>query len=97
MKDLTKLIGKNTEKITVSGKVFHKGKKNAYYPLILGVISLFFIFIISNYFDLNVRNIESTKNFIAILITAFFVVCFLFDFHYFHNLQIYILVNNVVV
>ena len=62
----------------MAGYRLHKGKKNAYYPLILGVISLFFIFIISNYFDLNVKNIENTKNFIAILITAFFVVCFLF-------------------
>lgn len=27
MKDLTKLIGENTEKLTTSGKVFYKGKK----------------------------------------------------------------------
>tara|TARA_Y100000310_G_scaffold343932_1_gene454017 strand:+ start:603 stop:1220 length:618 start_codon:yes stop_codon:yes gene_type:complete len=27
MKDLTKIIGKNTEKLTISGKVFYKGKK----------------------------------------------------------------------
>ncbi len=27
MKDLTKIIGENTEKLTISGKIFYKGKK----------------------------------------------------------------------
>ena len=62
----------------MAGYRLHKGKKDAYYPLILASVSLLFIFILGNSFYLNVKNIESTKNLIAILVTAFFVFCFLF-------------------
>ena len=47
------------------------------FPLILSSISLLFIFILGNSFYLNVKNIENTTNLIAILVTAFFVFCFL--------------------
>ena len=62
----------------MAGYRLHKGEKDAYYPLILASVSLLFIFILGNSFYLNVKNIESTKNLIAILVTAFFVFCFLF-------------------
>ncbi len=61
----------------MAGYRLHKGKKYAYYPLILASISLLFIFILGNSFYLNVKNIENTTNLIAILVTAFFVFCFL--------------------
>ena len=62
----------------MAGYRLHQGKKDAYYPLIISFISLVFIFVLGNSFDLNVKNIESIKNFIAILVTGFFVICFLF-------------------
>lgn len=62
----------------MAGYRLYKGKKDAYYPLILGIISLVFIFVLASNFDLNIKNIESTKNFVAILVTAFLVFWFLF-------------------
>ncbi|GAB4349984.1 MAG: hypothetical protein Kow006_12180 [Gammaproteobacteria bacterium] len=46
------------------------GKKNAYYPAILAVASLFLIFITLAFFDINVKNIRGTQDIIAIVIAS---------------------------
>ena len=61
----------------MAGYRLRDGKKDAYYPLILSVVSLVVIYIISSFFDLNVKNIESSSSFYAILITSFFVILLL--------------------
>jgi len=60
----------------MAGYRLHQGKKDAFYPLIITIISLIPIFIISNNYNLNVKALE-TRNFTAILITAFFTITFL--------------------
>ena len=55
---------------------FGEGKKDAFYPLIITIISLIPIFIISNNFNLNIKALE-TRNLTAILITGFFTIIFL--------------------
>ena len=62
----------------MAGYRLKKGEKNGYAPIIIAFVSLLLIFIFSNFFDLNIKNIESIKNLIGILITAFFVFTFLF-------------------
>ena len=60
----------------MAGYRLHQGKKDAFYPLIITILSLIPIFIISNNYNLNVKALE-TRNFTAILITAFFTITFL--------------------
>ncbi|MDC0200429.1 TRAP transporter large permease subunit [Candidatus Pelagibacter sp.] len=60
----------------MAGYRLHQGKKDAYYPLLITVISLIPIFYISNNYNLNVKAIE-TRNLTAILITGFFTLIFL--------------------
>ena len=63
----------------MAGYRLKKGEKNAYYPLLIVFVSLVLIFSFSKFFDLNIKNIESTKNLIGILLTALFVFTFLFS------------------
>ena len=60
----------------MAGYRLHQGKKDAFYPLIITIISLIPIFIISNNFNLNIKALE-TRNLSAILITGFFTITFL--------------------
>jgi len=60
----------------MAGYRLHQGKKDAFYPLIITIISLIPIFIISNNYNLNIKALE-TRNLTAILITAFFTIIFL--------------------
>ncbi len=60
----------------MAGYRLHQGKKDAFYPLIITIISLIPIFIISNNFNLNIKALE-TRNLTAILFTAFFTIIFL--------------------
>ena len=60
----------------MAGYRLHQGKKDAFYPLIITIISLIPIFIISNNYNLNIKALE-TRNFTAILITGFFTIIFL--------------------
>lgn len=60
----------------MAGYRLHQGKKDAYYPLLISVISIIPIFIISKNFNLNIKAVE-TRDFAAILVTAFFTVTFL--------------------
>ena len=60
----------------MAGYRLHQGKKDAFYPLIITILSLIPIFIISNNYNLNIKALE-TRNLTAILITAFFTIIFL--------------------
>ena len=60
----------------MAGYRLHQGKKDAFYPLIITIVSLIPIFIISNNYNLNIKALE-TRNLTAILITAFFTIIFL--------------------
>ena len=60
----------------MAGYRLHKGKKDAYYPLLITVVALIPIFIISKNYNLNIKAIE-TRNLTAILITGFFTIFFL--------------------
>jgi len=60
----------------MAGYRLHQGKKDAFYPLIITIVSLIPIFIISNNFNLNIKALE-TRNLTAILVTAFFTITFL--------------------
>ena len=60
----------------MAGYRLHQGKKDAFYPLIISVVSLFPIFFISSNYNLNIKAIE-TRNLTAILITGFFTITFL--------------------
>ncbi len=60
----------------MAGYRLHKGKKDAYYPIIIILISLIPVFIISKNYNLNIKAIE-TRDLGAILITGFFTIIFL--------------------
>ena len=60
----------------MAGYRLHKGKKDAYYPLIITVVALIPIFILSKNFNLNIKAAE-TRNLGAILVTGFFTIVFL--------------------
>jgi len=60
----------------MAGYRLHQGKKDAFYPLIITIVSLIPIFIISNNYNLNIKALE-TRNLTAILITGFFTIIFL--------------------
>ena len=60
----------------MAGYRLHKGKKDAYYPLIITVVALIPIFILSKNFNLNIKAVE-TRNLGAILVTGFFTIVFL--------------------
>ena len=63
----------------MAGYRLHQGKKDAYYPLLISVISIIPIFILSKNFNLNIKAVE-TRDFAAILVTAFFTATFFKDF-----------------
>jgi len=60
----------------MAGYRLHQGKKDAFYPLIITVVSLIPIFILAKNYNLNVRALE-TRDLTAILFTAFFTLVFL--------------------
>ena len=61
----------------MAGYRLHQGKKDAFYPLILIVLSLIPVFYIANNYELNIKNLED-RDLTAILITGFFTLTFLF-------------------
>ena len=60
----------------MAGYRLHQGRKDAFYPLIISVISLVPVFYISSNYNLNIKAIE-TRNLTAILIAGFFTFTFL--------------------
>ncbi len=60
----------------MAGYRLHKGRKDQYYPLLLTLISIIPIFILAKNFNLNIKALE-TRDFTAILVTAFFTILFL--------------------
>ena len=59
----------------MAGYRLHQGK-NAFYPLIITILSLIPIFIIAKNFNLNIKALE-TRDLTAILVTGFFTIIFL--------------------
>ncbi len=60
----------------MAGYRLHQGRKDAFYPLIISVLSLVPVFYISGNYNLNIKAIE-TRNLTAILIAGFFTFTFL--------------------
>ena len=62
----------------MAGYRLYEGRKNAFYPAILAVVSLIIIGVMTNLFDLNVRNLHVTGNHVPVAITSVAVVAFLY-------------------
>ena len=60
----------------MAGYRLHKGKKDAYYPIIIAILSVVPIYILSKNFNLNIKAVE-TRDLTAIFITGFFTITFL--------------------
>ena len=60
----------------MAGYRLHKGRKDAYYPIIISVISVIPIFFLAKNYNLNIKATD-TRDLTAILITGFFTFTFL--------------------
>ncbi len=60
----------------MAGYRLHKGRKDAYYPIIISVISVIPIFFIAKNFNLNIKAVD-TRDLTAIFIAGFFTFTFL--------------------
>ena len=60
----------------MAGYRLHKGKKDAYYPIIIAILSVIPIYILSKNYNLNIKAIE-TRDLAAIFIAGFFTITFL--------------------
>ncbi len=60
----------------MAGYRLHKGKKDAYYPIIIAILSIIPIYILSKNYNLNIKAVE-TRDLTAIFITGFFTITFL--------------------
>ena len=60
----------------MAGYRLHEGKKNAYYPIILAIISIIPIYILTKNYNLNIKATD-TRDLTAILVTGFFTIIFL--------------------
>jgi len=60
----------------MAGYRLHKGKKDAYYPIIIAILSVIPIYILSKNYNLNIKAVE-TRDLTAIFITGFFTITFL--------------------
>ena len=59
----------------MAGYRLHKGKKDAYYPIIIAIISVIPIYILSKNYNLNIKAVE-TRDLGAIFIAGFFTITF---------------------
>ena len=60
----------------MAGYRLHKGKKDAFYPIIIAILSVIPIYILSKNYNLNIKAVE-TRDLTAIFITGFFTITFL--------------------
>ena len=60
----------------MAGYRLHQGKKNAYYPIIIAIVSIIPIYFLSKNYNLNVKAVD-TRDLGAILIALFFTFTFL--------------------
>ena len=60
----------------MAGYRLHQGKKNAYYPIIIAILSIIPIYFLSKNYNLNVKAVD-TRDLGAILIALFFTIAFL--------------------
>ena len=61
----------------MAGYRLYEGRKNAFYPAILAIASLIVIGVMTNLYDLNIRNVHVTNNMGPILFTSVAVITFL--------------------
>ena len=61
----------------MAGYRLYEGRKGAFYPAILAIVSLIFIGFMTNLYDLNVRNLHVTGNHIPVALTSIAVSGFL--------------------
>ena len=60
----------------MAGYRLHQGKKNAYYPIIIAIVSIIPIYFLSKNYNLNIKAVDS-RDLGAILIALFFTITFL--------------------
>ena len=60
----------------MAGYRLHEGKKNAYYPIIVAIISIIPIYILTKNYNLNIKATD-TNDLTAILVAGFFTITFL--------------------
>ena len=60
----------------MAGYRLHQGKKNAYYPIIIAIVSIIPIYFLSKNYNLNIKAVD-TRDLGAILIALFFTITFL--------------------
>jgi hypothetical protein len=60
----------------MAGYRLHEGKKNAYYPIIVAIISIIPIYILTKNYNLNIKATD-TNDLTAILVAGFFTIIFL--------------------
>ena len=60
----------------MAGYRLHEGKKNAYYPIIVAIISIIPIYILTKNYNLNIKATDS-NDLTAILVAGFFTITFL--------------------
>ena len=60
----------------MAGYRLHEGKKNAYYPIIVAIISIIPIYILTKNYNLNIKATD-TRDLTAILVAGFFTITFL--------------------
>lgn len=63
--------------MVMAGYRLAEGRKDAFYPAILAVISLVAIFIIGNFFDVNVKNIKTSHDVMGVTLSVIAVIGFL--------------------
>ena len=61
----------------MAGYRLYEGRKNAFHPAILAIISLLVIAFLTNSYDLNVRNLHITGNIVPVMFAAIAVIAFL--------------------
>ena len=60
----------------MAGYRLHQGKKNAYYPIIIAILSIIPIYFLSKNYNLNVKAVD-TRDLGAIFIALFFTITYL--------------------
>ncbi|MEM7427357.1 MAG: TRAP transporter large permease subunit [Pseudomonadota bacterium] len=63
--------------MVMAGYRLAEGRKDAFYPAILAIVSLVCIFIIGNFFDVNIKNIKTSHDVLGVTLSVIAVIGFL--------------------
>ena len=63
--------------MVMAGYRLAEGRKDAFYPAILAVVSLVAVFIISSLFDVNIKNVKTSNDLVGIILSVIAVAGFL--------------------